>query len=894
MASRNSTAIRHLPEGYYPGDRLYCDRVPRHPLAGQNVLVKAEIDPTLAGNGVILRYSCNGHPGETRGRHVRDYHSTKSSIQPILGEAGALDYFLFELGRFDAGDEVVYEIVAGVEDRNAVSGPYRFVVDGLFQAAVDAVIHPTPDGAVVVFAGEAGCRPQMTMNIREGRLHLALSLAGRSVLPGESVAVLKRTDPATGVTIELRAAPFCLTVMDAEANILFSTPTGSPWWLWQGGPRGKARCFKVNLESRAEHYYGFGERFDAVDQNGLEPDICVVNQYTRQGARTYHPIPFFLTERGFGAFVASDRYLKFGLAPRLPGLLSMNAVVDPDDPELEMVFFFGTPKEIIRAFTFYTGQPVLPPTWAFGPWMSGNSWSTQRQIEEYLATTEKLDIPATVMVIEAWSDEATFYIFNGALYQPKPGGQAFSLGDFTFAADAKWPDPKGMVDKLHAHGMRLVLWQIPVLQGKNPQQQLDEEYAIANGFCAFNADGTPYRIPDGWFAGCIIIDFTNPAAREWWLAKRRYLLDELGVDGFKTDGGEHILDDTIRFYDGSDGAAMRNRYPRAYIQAYHEFLGEKRLTFSRAGFVGCHQYPMYWAGDQISTYAEFQSVLRAGLSLGLSGNAFWGFDIGGFAGDVPTADLYLRSVQMAAFCPVMQYHSDGPDNYNHRSPWHVAERTGDERVVSIYRFYAWLRMNLLPYIHRQAGMAVAHGEPLMRALCLDFPDDPVALKLEDEYMFGRDLLVAPVLSENARERRLYLPDGEWLDFWTLRPVPAGWHERYPCDLDLIPVFIRKGAVLPVNLGETFALGRPTGVKGMAYGRLCFLLTGDLEAPWVYDDGEGCHVLLAPGENGLTVEMSGVSEIFLIAGEEHSEWEAVGETAWHGCLSKMNVYRFGER
>ena len=274
-------------------------------------------------------------------------------------------------------------------------------------------------------------------------------------------------------------------------------------------------------------------------------------------------------------------------------------------------------------------------------------------------------------MLEAWSDEATFYIWNEAKYQPKPDGAALQYDDFDFSG-SPWPDPKGMADALHKAGLHLVLWQIPVYkkQGANEilnvQNTLDREDAVRRGLCVHLADGTPYTIPDGhWFSGSMIPDYTNPETVQTWFAKRQYLLD-MGVDGFKTDGGEFIYRPDVRFMDGSDGKSGKNRYARDYTCAYRDFIGSQRVLFSRAGFSGQHTVPMHWGGDQQSQNAELRSQLHAGLSAAASGILFWGFDIAGFAGPLPTLDLYRRATQMACFCPIMQWHSE-PDGGQFKS-----------------------------------------------------------------------------------------------------------------------------------------------------------------------------------------------------------------------------------
>ena len=860
MPDGSLPAICHVPTGYCPRDGVICDRSPRLPVSGEFVLVRAEVREDLARERVALRCVHNGREREVPGRKIRDHHATRTGLFDLPGkDRGSVEYFLFEIGRFAAGDEVEYVIEAGTDAAKATCGPFRFTVDGVCSADTDATLYPTARGLVADFGPAGPHHPALELAFIGGRLHATCYLDGASIVDavsgGDDAASYTFADQARGVKVEVRARPFTFVVRDPEGRVLLGSPPGGGFIGWRGTPSGAARSFDLRIESAAVHYFGFGERFDSLDQNGREPDICVANPYTRQGSRTYIPVPFFVTERGYGLYVRSDHYVRFGMAQRLPGTLSISAQADPNDPRLDLVLFFGRPRSVVREFTLFTGQPALPPKWAFGPWMSSNPWNTQSEAEEQVETTTRLDIPATVLVLEAWSDEATFYAFNDVLYDPKAGEHEFRLGDFTFPKDGRWPDPKGMIERLHTRDIRLVLWQIPVLKGfakhENRQHEMDEAYAIERSYCVRNADGTPYRIPDGWFAGSLILDFTNPEARRWWFSRRRYLIDELGVDGFKTDGGEFVLDETVRFHDGSDGAAMRNRYPLSYIQAYHEFMGPGRITFSRSGFTGGQRFPTYWAGDQISTYDEFRAVLTAGLSLGLSGNPCWGFDIGGFSGDVPTADLFIRAFQMAAFSPIMQYHAESRGRENRdRTPWNVAARTGDERVVPIYRHYAWVRMNLLPYIYNEASHAATSGEPLMRALFLDFPDDPECYRLDDEYMFGRDILVAPVLTEHARERRLYLPGDGWLDFWTLDEVRCGWHERYPCDIDTVPVFVRKGAIIPLNLGDRFALGCPTGARGTAYNHLTFLVTGCLAEDWTFRDDEGNVLRFSPTDEGL--------------------------------------------
>jgi alpha-glucosidase (family GH31 glycosyl hydrolase) len=300
------------------------------------------------------------------------------------------------------------------------------------------------------------------------------------------------------------------------------------------------------------------------------------------------------------------------------------------------------------------------------------------------------------------------------------------------------------------------------------------------------------------------------------LSKRAYLLAEMGIDGFKTDGGEHLAGREIRSSDGRTGSELVNAFPNLYVDAYHQFAKHHRhgdaLTFSRAGHTGAGALPAHWAGDENSTWEAFRRSIVAGLTAGLSGIIFWGWDIAGFSGDLPTTELYLRSTAMATFCPIMQYHSEYNPNLpsRDRTPWNVAAQTGDEGVIPVFRFFARLRMNLLPYIAEEAEHAAANGTPLMRPLLLDFPDDPIAWRINDQYCFGRSLLVAPVVDEGATTRDLFLPAGRWIDLWSGEAFDGGRWLTVEVPLDRIPVFAREGARIPLRLGPEKALGADTG------------------------------------------------------------------------------------
>ena len=325
----------------------------------------------------------------------------------------------------------------------------------------------------------------------------------------------------------------------------------------------------------------------------------------------------------------------------------------------------------------------------------------------------------------------------------------------------------------------------------------------------------------------------------------------IGIDGFKTDGGEMVWGRNTSFYDGSDGLEMRNEYPNAYIEAYYDFTEENTgtgMTFSRAGTAGVQSTGVFWAGDQSSTFDALQDSISAGLSAGISGIPFWGWDLAGFTGDFPTAELYKRSTQAAAFAPIMQFHSEkaNPSPSEERSPWNVQERTGDDTIIPTFRYYVNTRMNILPYIYSEAQQCTEDGTPLMRAMMIDFPEDPEAYDLEEQYMFGRSLLVAPVLEEGQTVKEIYLPEGEWIDFFHNALTAGGGTKNYYCDVDSIPVYVRNGSIIPMNLNEDYELGGSIGNDVDNYTNLTFR---------VYPKGDSSYTLVHSDRSTMTVSAS---------------------------------------
>ena len=306
------------------------------------------------------------------------------------------------------------------------------------------------------------------------------------------------------------------------------------------------------------------------------------------------------------------------------------------------------------------------------------------------------------------------------------------------------------------------------------------------------------------------------------LNKRKYLLDEFGIDGFKCDGGEFIWGRGITSAAGITGDELRNLYPDLYVQAYYEFAkqyNEDALTFFRAGGAGAGQHPVAWTGDQNSTFSAYRDAMRATMTASMSGVPFTTWDLAGFSGEIPSTELYKRSVAQAAFSPIMQLHSEwggDPNPSVARTPWNMYERTGYIDCINIYRKFANYRMSLIPYLYNNAKYTSDTGVPMMRSMAYEFPGDATAAQMEFQYMLGDSLLVAPIENEGQTSKLIYLPEGEWIDlFWGSRR-PGNQLITYYAGLDSLPVFVKAGSVIPMNLNADYEFGGSVGNSTSSY------------------------------------------------------------------------------
>ena len=620
-----------------------------------------------------------------------------------------------------------------IEHHSGGGEPLRFAT----AAAEGGTVRIADDGAGVVTSGDLEARVT-----RGAPWSLEFSSGGR-VLTGSG----HRSQAW------LRLAP------DAEVD---APPVGLP--------RGAAYVHEQLDLGVGTSVYGLGERFGPLVKNGQTVEIWNADGGT-SSEQAYKNVPFYLTDAGYGVFVNEPGHVSFEVGSEAVQRVQFSV----EGESLEYFVVAGaTPAAILERYTALTGRPVEVPAWSYGTWLT-TSFTTpydEATVTSFLDGMRDRDLPLSVFHFDCfWMRE-------------------FQWSDFAWDARV-FPDPEGMLARLHERGLKVSLWINPYIAQRSP---LFAEAAAA-GHLLRRPDGSVWQW-DLWQAGMGVVDFTSDAAVAWFQDRLRPLLRQ-GVDSLKTDFGERIPLDVV-YADGSDPKRMHNLYAERYNAAVHEVLEQERpgesVLFARSATAGGQQHPVHWGGDSTSTFVSMAETLRGGLSLSLSGFGFWSHDIGGFEG-TPDAAVFKRWVPFGLLSSHSRFH--GSDSY--RVPWIFDDdESAPDSAVSITRRFAKLKNRLSPYLLAAGREAAETGMPVMRPMVLAFPEDPTARALDRQYLLGPDVLVAPVFSERG-DVELYLPAGTWTQLLTGERVtgPVWRQERH--GFESLPVYVREGAVLP--LGE---------------------------------------------------------------------------------------------
>ncbi len=589
-----------------------------------------------------------------------------------------------------------------------------------------------------------------------------------------------QTPPAVQVRDDAKCASLTSGALTAQVNkadwrVDFKAGdcllTGSGWrgLGFVDAPDGRFIHEQLNL-SVGECVYGLGERFTAFVKNGQ-----VVDMWNDDGGTsselTYKNVPFYLTNRGYGVFVNHSEKVSFEVASEKVERVQFSV---PGEYLDYFVIYGPTPRQVLERYTALTGRPALPPAWSFGLWLS-TSFTTnydEATVTSFIQGMAERQIPLHVFHFDCfWMKE--FQWIN-------------------LQWDARvFPDPAGMLQRLKALGLHICVWINPYVAQRS--SLFDE--GMANGYLLKRPDGSVWQT-DLWQAGMGIVDFTNPAARQWYRQKLSLLLD-MGVDCFKTDFGERIPTDVV-YYDGSDPLKMHNYYSFLYNQTVFTLLEEKfgpgqAAVFARSATSGGQQFPVHWGGDSTATFESMAETLRGGLSLALSGFGFWSHDIGGFE-QTASADVYKRWCAFGLLSSHSRLHGSG----SYRVPWLYDEREQSAQpAVDVLRFFSRLKCRLMPYLFGAACQAHEQGLPMMRAMILEFPADPACDTLDRQYLLGDSLLAAPVFTHDGWVS-YYVPAGRWTNFLTGQPVQGPGWRREQHDFLSLPLLARPDAIIPTG------------------------------------------------------------------------------------------------
>jgi alpha-D-xyloside xylohydrolase len=564
--------------------------------------------------------------------------------------------------------------------------------------------------------------------------------------------------------LEFLAGGRLLTASEAGAAAIVTTEPGQDWH--EGARNGGAHFIREQLSLGPDTaVYGLGERFGPLVKNGQVVDIWNADGGTGS-EQAYKNIPFAVTSAGYGVFVNDPGRVSFEVASEAVNRLQFSV----PGQSLEYLVIYGPePRAILRNYTALTGRPPELPAWSYGLWLS-TSFTTsydEASVTSFIDGMAERGLPLSVFHFD------TFWM------------REFRWCDFEWDPRT-FPDPAGMLARLKARGLRVCVWINPYIAQASP---LFAE-GKAQGYLLRQRDGGVWQT-DQWQPGMAVVDFTNPAARDWYAAKLDGLL-AMGVDCFKSDFGERIPVDDVEYFDGADPERMHNYYTYLYNQTVFELLRKRRgdadaVVFARSATAGSQRFPVHWGGDCDATFDAMAQMLRGGLSLGMTGFGYWSHDIGGFEG-TPDAAVYKRWIAFGLLSSHSRLHGSG----SYRVPWLF-----DEEAVDVLRKFTRLKMRLMPYLLGAARQAAQDGTPMMRAMALAFPGDPACTYLDRQYMLGDDLLVAPVLTESG-EVSYYVPAGTWTSFLTGEQVtgPRWVTERH--GFDSLPLLVMPGSVIPVG------------------------------------------------------------------------------------------------
>lgn len=581
---------------------------------------------------------------------------------------------------------------------------------------------------------------------------------------------------------------------------------------WSGLVPGRTTV--MGASDANEHFYGLGEKFNALDQSGKRVHILTDDPPGYKEDRSYKVAPWFISTKGYGFHLDSSAESYFDLRYTAQD----RYLIDNDFKTLAFNIVYG-PRltDVLSRYTAYTGRPQMSPPWAYAPWISSDHWRDGGEIRYLLTKYRQYGLAGSVLVFDSpW--ETAYNDFNWNVQQFQDGNtyEGTFYPGFTTIND--------MMSFIRSNGFKVICWMTPFVNTSSVQDEPGitngraANYAAASnlGYFVRSSPGGPPLLVNWWKGTGSPIDFTNPNAASWLQSQLSNLVSASGgvIGGFKTDDGESgnppysYIPTTASYFDGRTGVEMANGYSAEYHKNVWPVLGTNGILFARSGFTGSHAYPGYWSGDNYPNFGDengLPSVIVASQSAAMSGYSIWGSDIGGYqnaeVSSTPT-NLFMRWTQFGAFSPLMQMHRQV--GLTNQYPWSY----GSPGLTN-FHFYTRMHTALFPYLYSYVRESSLNGMPIMRPLVLFNQADTNTYAIKHTFYFGNELLVAAMVTNNQTLRNVYLPEGQWRDFWTDALYDGGqtvlWSNT---DQQLYPIFVRQGAIIPTLSSNTVTLLDP--------------------------------------------------------------------------------------
>jgi alpha-D-xyloside xylohydrolase len=566
-------------------------------------------------------------------------------------------------------------------------------------------------------------------------------------------------------SVTIRENPFHIELRDATGKLLTQTDHASdnknsftPILPFSYVRRAVdySRSFNAAFTlSPGEKIFGCGESFTGLNKRGQKLVLWTDDANGIENQGMYKPIPFFMSSEGYGMFIHTTTPMTLDFGHEFSGVNSMMI----GDDELDLFVFLGSPKDILDEYTKLTGKSPLPPLWSFGLWMSRCTYNNEKQVRDIASQLRENRIPCDVLHLDTGWFETDWQC------------------DYEFST-TRFTDPVKMLADLKDKGFHVSCWQLPYFVPKN---KLFPELVAKNLVVHDRKGNLPYEDA--------VLDFSNPQTVDWYQEKLAHLL-KMGVSAIKVDFGEAAPEDGI-YADGRTGFYEHNLYPLRYNKAVAEITKQvtgENIIWARSAWAGSQRYPLHWGGDAESTDDGMSAELRGGLSFGLSGFSFWSHDVGGFTASSVAdmdPDLFARWLAFGMLSSHSRCHGEAP-----KEPWNYGTNFMNE-----FRTIDELKYRLMPYVYAQAKDCSDHGLPMVRALFIEYPDDPGSWQVDDEYLYGSSILVAPLMHKGATDRAVYLPPGTWIDYQSGKAYAGGWQQITAGPIPEV-ILVRDSTVLP--------------------------------------------------------------------------------------------------